>query len=89
VIEEVRKLKVPTLMLDAGNEDLFDTRLNSGKAYEIFNLKTTPRSDTRRSTVSITTASTSTGPRKEARQRLTGSANTCEQPRSEMGRLLR
>ena len=35
VIEEVKKLKVPTLMLDAGNEDLFDIRQNSGRAYEI------------------------------------------------------
>ena len=31
----VRKLKVPTLMLDAGNEELFDIKENSGKAYEI------------------------------------------------------
>jgi len=35
VIEEVRKLKIPTLMLDAGNEELFDIKENSGKAYGI------------------------------------------------------
>ena len=35
VIEEVNKLKIPTLMLDAGNEELFDTKENSGRAYEI------------------------------------------------------
>lgn len=34
-IDEVRKLKVPTLMLDAGNEELFDIRENCGKAHEI------------------------------------------------------
>ncbi|MGJ7512533.1 alpha/beta hydrolase [Variovorax sp. GT1P44] len=34
-IEEVRKLRVPTLILDAGNEDLFDIRHNGGKAHEI------------------------------------------------------
>ncbi|MDM0022394.1 alpha/beta hydrolase [Variovorax saccharolyticus] len=34
-IDEVSKLKVPTLMMDAGNEELFDIRENSGKAYDI------------------------------------------------------
>lgn len=34
-IEEVRKLKVPTLMLDAGNEELFDIRENGGKAHDM------------------------------------------------------
>ncbi|MDM0002666.1 dienelactone hydrolase family protein [Variovorax sp. J22P240] len=33
-IEEARKLQIPTLMLDAGNEELFDIRENSGKAHD-------------------------------------------------------
>jgi acetyl esterase/lipase len=32
-IAEVHKLQVPTLMLDAGDEELFDIRESSGKAY--------------------------------------------------------
>ena len=35
VTREVSKLRIPTLMIDAGNEELFDIRENSGKAYEI------------------------------------------------------
>jgi uncharacterized protein len=34
-LDEVGRLRVPTLMLDAGNEDLFDIKDHSGKAYEI------------------------------------------------------
>lgn len=34
-IAEVHKLAVPTLMLDAGDEELFDIRDSSGKAHEI------------------------------------------------------
>lgn len=34
-IEEVSKLKVPTLMLDAGSEELFDIRENGGRAFEM------------------------------------------------------
>ncbi|MDM0085453.1 dienelactone hydrolase family protein [Variovorax sp. J31P179] len=34
-IDEVRKLKVPTLMLDAGSEELFEIKENSGRAHEI------------------------------------------------------
>jgi dienelactone hydrolase len=39
-IDEVGKLRVPTLMLDAGNEDLFDIRDHSGKAYEALKTQT-------------------------------------------------
>jgi hypothetical protein len=31
-LAEASKLKIPTLMMDAGNEDLFDIRENCGKA---------------------------------------------------------
>ena len=34
-IAEVGKLSIPTLMLDAGNEDLFDIKNHSGKAHEM------------------------------------------------------
>jgi dienelactone hydrolase len=34
-LDEVGRLRVPTLMLDAGNEDLFDIKDHSGKAYGI------------------------------------------------------
>ena len=34
-LDELGKLKVPTLILDAGNEDLFDIKENGGRAYEI------------------------------------------------------
>jgi dienelactone hydrolase len=37
-IEEVGKLRVPTLILDAGNEDLFDIRDNGGRACEVLKL---------------------------------------------------
>jgi len=40
-VEEVRKLKIPTLLMDAGKEELFDTKENSGKAYEILKLQAT------------------------------------------------
>ena len=46
-IEEVRKLRVPTLMMDAGNEELFDIRENSGKAYEMLKSQATAPVDYR------------------------------------------
>lgn len=35
VLAEVPKLRIPTLLLDAGNEELFDIRENGGRAHEI------------------------------------------------------
>jgi fermentation-respiration switch protein FrsA (DUF1100 family) len=40
-VEEARKLTIPTLMLDAGNEELFDTRENCGKVHEILKSRAT------------------------------------------------
>jgi len=37
-IEEAKMLRVPTLILDAGNEDLFDIRDNGGCAHEILRM---------------------------------------------------
>jgi len=40
-IDEVSKLKVPTLMMDAGNEELFDITENSGKACDMLKSQAT------------------------------------------------
>lgn len=42
VIEQAEKLAVPTLMMDAENEKMFDTSANCGKAYEILTQRKVP-----------------------------------------------
>jgi dienelactone hydrolase len=42
VMAEVHKLRVPTLMIDAGNEVMFDIAENSGRVHEILRAAGTP-----------------------------------------------
>jgi len=42
VLNEVGKLHVPTLMLDAGSEDMFDIRENGGRAHTLLKERSVP-----------------------------------------------